>query len=212
MPRALLGFLILAFTGGLPGRAQSATVEVIDCFDPIPEEVPPPNLQDSSPLPRNGVFPGSEGSPVSSGAAPNAGIPVWRFEAVLQPWYDAQDYRQFIHGITYDNWSERELSGKVTLQGTAQSKVEANIGIQGVLSANLAFEQTRTISFEAEYKVPPRRTGHLRLEAVMYTCLFKERCYILGVPTYAELAKAYMAMGHHYSFATQDLPGDPKGQ
>jgi hypothetical protein len=188
----------------LPCSGQGVTVEVLDTCEPIPEEGPiaPIDLLQGSSL-RMG---GGGGGGAASGPA-NTQSGYWRFSGLTRDWFDGNDWRQLVREVKTDNYSRVDIKGTMTLQGTVQSKVEASIGVSGVVSAGISFEETKSITTTQEYTVPARSQAILRLEAVMYTCTFNETYYLLGVALASQEGRAYMAKGDRYTYATGPLRG-----
>ncbi len=205
MSRILVVLLWLSFT--LPGLGQSATVEVWDSFEPTFEESIPVDLLESSSLPRPGVH-GSASTSASTGSS--AGMMVWKYDGLVKPWFDNQDWNELVQEVIDDNWTVKEIKNEVTLQGTVQSKVEGEIGIADLVKAKISFEASRFVSVKKEYVAASMARTILRLDAVMHTCLFAERGYVLGVATTCvKTSKAYMAKGTKFTLASGSLP--PKG-
>lgn len=200
MNKFVLATLVLAFSG-LPCLSQGATVEVLDTFEPIPEEgpsIPLDILQGSTLNRRTGGGGGGAGTTTTSRG-------YWRFAGLVRDWFDGQDWRQLVKEVKTANYSRNDMKGTMTLQGTVQSKVEANIGVNGVASAGISFEETKTLTSTQEYTVPANSQAILRLDAVMYTCVFNESYCVLGVVLSSREGRAYMALADQFTYATGPL-------
>ena len=157
MRKALIPFLLLV-AGGLNLRGQSATVEVLSTYDPIPEETPsvPVDMMEGSSLHRAGGG--------GSGSAP-AGNPTGcrhlrlRFQAApdeLPDWGNAHNG---------DLLQSSSLVNRTSLVQSYTREVKATVKstVEGSLSLSLACAKVQ-VAVEAEVKdtfpiaVPPRST------------------------------------------------------
>lgn len=140
----------------------------------------------------------------SAGFIGGGGEPMgyWCFTQWSGGWFNEGRWSELAKRMSIDNFSYSEtLKGKVSLSGTATSKVSANLSLAEVVSAGGEFQSSFTATQEVEYSVSPRRRAVLDLWIEMWTRRFEEEYRISGIVVTRGQGSAYQGRSSNFKFA-----------